>query len=162
VLSGFGWLLARRAEAAGQSPWRWYLLAGFGLLGAVMSKYFAALLGFAYLVVTVVRPGKRKFGGLLLVYAMTLPCLALMAWWNAAHCWPNIMFNFYNRSHKGNTGLSWKTPLEYAAILLYLLTPPCLWYLQRKRATILEYFQAQEGRALILLGFVPLALFVPL
>lgn len=162
VLSGFGWLLARRAEAAGQSPWRWYLLAGFGLLGAVMSKYFAALLGFAYLVDTVVRPGKRKFGGLLLVYAMTLPGLALMAWWNAGHCWPNIMFNFYNRSHKGNTGLSWKTPLEYAAILLYLLTPPCLWYLQRKSAAIREYFQAPEGRALILLGFVPLALFVPL
>lgn len=162
VLSGFGWLLARRAEAAGQSPWRWYLLAGFGLLGAVMSKYFAALLGFAYLVDTVVRPGKRKFGGLLLVYAMTLPGLALMAWWNAGHCWPNVMFNFYNRSHKGNTGLSWKTPLEYAAILMYLLTPACLWYLQRKRAAIREYFQAPEGRALILLGFVPLALFAPL
>lgn len=162
VLSGFGWLLARRAEAAGQSPWRWYLLAGFGLLGAVMSKYFAALLGFAYLVDTLVRPGRRKLGGLLLVYAMTLPGLALMAWWNAGHCWPNVMFNFYNRSHKGNTGLSWRTPLEYAGTLLYLLTPVALWYLQRQRAVVREYFAAPETRALVLLGFVPLALFVPL
>jgi hypothetical protein len=162
VLSGFGWLLARRAEASGQSPWRWYLLAGAGLLGAVMSKYFAALLGFAYLVDTLVRPGRRKLGGLLLVYAMTLPGLALMAWWNAGHCWANVMFNFYNRSHKGNTGLSWRTPLEYAGVLLYLLTPVTLWYLHRQRTAIGERFGSPEGRALILLGFVPLALFVPL
>jgi hypothetical protein len=162
VLSAFGWLLARRAETAGLSPWRWYLLAGFGLLGAVMSKYFAALLGFAYLVDTVVRPGKRKFGGLLLVYAMTLPGLALMAWWNAGHCWANVMFNFYNRSHKGNTGLSWKTPLMYAGILLYLLTPAGVWYLQRSRTAIRERFGTPEGRALVLLAFVPLALFAPL
>jgi hypothetical protein len=162
VLSGYAWLLARRAEAEDQSPWRWYLLAGFGLLGAVMSKYFAALLGFAYLVDTLVRPGKRKFTGLLLVYAMTLPGLALMAWWNAGHCWPNIMFNFYNRSHKGNTGLSWRTPLEYAGILLYLLTPATLWYLQRQRAAVCAQLNNPEGRALVLLSFVPLALFVPL
>jgi hypothetical protein len=162
VLSGYGWLLARRAEAADQSPWRWYLLAGFGLLGAVLSKYFAALLGFAYLVDTLVRPSKRKLGGLLLVYAMTLPGLALMAWWNAGHCWANVMFNFYNRSHKGNTGLSWLTPLEYVGILLYLLTPAAIWYLQKQRATICKRFGDPELRALALLALVPLALFAPL
>ena len=162
VLSGYAWLLARRAEAAGQSPWRWYLLSGATLLGAVLCKYFVALLGFAYLVDTLVRPGKRKFGGLLLVYAMTLPALALMAWWNADHCWSNIMFNFYNRSHKGNTGLSWKTPLMYAGILFYLLTPVVLWYLGKQRSAVRQLFSAPEGRAIILLGFVPLALFVPL
>ena len=159
VLSGFGWLLARRAEASGLSPWRWYLLAGFGLLGAVLSKYFAALLGFAYLVDTVVRPGKRKFGGLLLVYAMTLPGLALMAWWNAGHCWANVMFNFYNRSHKGNAGLSWLTPLEYIGVLVYLLTPATLWYLHKQRSAVFKRFTSPEGQAVIMLGFVPLALF---
>lgn len=159
VLSGYGWLMARRAEAADESPWRWYVLAGFGLLGAVLSKYFVALLGFAYLIDTLVRPGKRKFGGLLLVYAMTLPGLALMAWWNAGNCWPNIMFNFYNRSHKGNTGLSWKTPLMYAGVLLYLLTPLFFWHLHRSCAAIKARFAEPEGRALIFLGFVPLFLY---
>lgn len=162
VLSGYAWLLARRAEAADESPWRWYLLSGLGLLGAVLSKYFVALLGFAYLVDTLVRPGKRKFAGLLLVYAMTLPGLALMAWWNAGHCWPNIMFNFYNRSNKSNTGLSWKTPLEYAAVLFYLLAPIGVWYLYRARNAIRVGCANPEGRALVMLALVPLALFVPL
>lgn len=161
VLSGYGWLRARRAEAAHQSPWPWYLLAGFGLLGAVMSKYFAALLGFAYLVDTLIRPSKRKFTGLLLTYAMTVPGLALMAWWNAGHCWANIMFNFYNRNHTGNTGLSWQSPLEYVGMLLYLLTPVCLWYLchSHVRSSVRSYLGKPEGRALIMLGGVPLALF---
>ncbi|HWU84800.1 MAG TPA: glycosyltransferase family 39 protein [Rhodocyclaceae bacterium] len=159
VLSGYAWLMARRAEASDASPWRWYLLSGLGLLGAVLSKYFVALLGFAYLVDTLVRPGKRKFAGLLLVYAMTLPGLALMAWWNAGHCWTNIMFNFYNRNHRGNTGLSWQSPLEYAGMLLYLLTPICFWYLYRGRAAIRACFGRFEERALIVLGGVPLALF---
>ena len=32
------------------------------------------------------------------------------------------MFNLFNR-HEGSTGLGWKTPLLYLAMMLYLLTP---------------------------------------
>ena len=45
VLSGLAWLRATQDD----SP-RWYLVAGIFLAGAVLSKYFAALLGFAYLI----------------------------------------------------------------------------------------------------------------
>lgn len=162
VLAGFAWLQARRAEDEQASPWAWYVLAGLGLGGAVLSKYFAALLGFAFLVDTLYRPSKRKFAGLLIVYALTLPGLALMAWWNAGHCWANVMFNFYNRHHRGNTGLSWQTPLLYGAMMLYLLTPACFWYLQRQRHALTAVMRSREGRALAMLAAVPLILFVPL
>jgi hypothetical protein len=45
VLSGLAWIRAARDDSA-----RWYAIAGLLLAGAVLSKYFAAILGFAYLV----------------------------------------------------------------------------------------------------------------
>ncbi|MBX9848510.1 MAG: glycosyltransferase family 39 protein, partial [Rhodocyclaceae bacterium] len=162
VLAGFAWLQARRAEDADTTAWRWYVLAGLGLAGAVLSKYFAALLGFAFLVDTLYRPSQRKFVGLFIVYALTVPGIAMMAWWNAGHCWSNVMFNFYNRHHRGNTGLSWQTPLLYLSMMMYLLTPLWFWYLQRQRHAFAAVLRSREGRALAMLAIVPLALFVPL
>lgn len=162
VISGLGWLLARRAEDNHTSPWRWYVIAGLGLAGAVLSKYFAVLLGFAFLVDTLLKPSKGKFAGLLLTYALVLPGVALMAWWNAGHCWANIMFNVYNRHQQGNSGLSWQSPLLYGGMMLYLLTPLCLWYLQRQRHALTSLASSNEGRALLLIAGVPLAVFVPL
>jgi len=149
VFSGLAWLRARRDDNLG-----WYLLAGIFLAGAVLSKYFVAFLGFAYLVDALYQPGRKKLTGLALTYLCMAPALALMAWWNASHCWPNFMFNFVNRH--GNAGLSWKTPLLYAAMLLYLLTPAVIWGLSRPRQTSAS--QA-GGNALAILALVPLLLF---
>ncbi len=162
VLAGFAWLQARRAEDNENTAWGWYVLAGLGLAGAVLSKYFAALLGFAFLIDTLYRPSQRKLAGLVIVYALTLPGIAMMAWWNAGHCWSNVMFNFYNRHHRGNTGLSWQTPLLYLGMMMYLLTPLWFWYLQRQRHAVTAVLRSREGRALAILALVPLALFVPL
>lgn len=129
VLSGLAWLFAVRDD----NP-RWYALAGIFLAGAVLSKYFAALLGFAYLIDVLRRRTARAFAGLAVTYATTVPALLLMAWWNAGHCWSNYMFNFVNR-HGANTGLNWETPLLYAATLGYVLTPPVLWLIFRRRAS---------------------------
>ena len=149
VFSGLAWLRARRDDSFG-----WYLLAGVFLAGAVLSKYFVAFLGFAYLVDALWRPSRRKLAGLILTYLCILPALALMAWWNAGHCWPNFMFNFINRH--GDAGLSWKTPLLYMVTMAYLLTPPVMWRLARvARAST---GSARTG-SLVLLAFVPLALF---
>lgn len=147
VLAGLAWLRATR-EDGGAGPW--YVLAGALLAGAVLSKYFAAFLGFAFLVHAVVlrRPGVWR--GLAIAYGLVVPALALMAWWNAGHCWTNYLFNFVNR-HEG-AGPSWKTPLLYAATLAYLLTPPGFWLLLRRGDT-------EEGRGLAVLSFVPLLLF---
>ena len=147
-------------RAARDDDRRFYLLAGVLLAGAVLSKYFAALLGFAYLLHALVRPSRRKWSGVLLCYAAVLPALALMAWWNAGHCWSNYMFNFVNRH--GDAGWSLKTPLLYAAMLLYMLTPPALWLLAKRRAALAQLRAQAEGRALLLVACAPLLLFAGL
>ncbi|MFN4149279.1 MAG: ArnT family glycosyltransferase, partial [Rhodocyclaceae bacterium] len=84
VLSGLAWLLASRDD-----DWRWYLVCGLLLAGAVLSKYFAALLGFAYLVDALRRRSLQDLRGLVIVYACCIPALGLMIWWNSEHCWTN-------------------------------------------------------------------------
>jgi hypothetical protein len=126
VLSGLAWIRAAKDD----SP-RWYLVAGLLLVGAVLSKYFAAILGFAYLVDALRRRQRGALAGVAIAYACTLPALALMAWWNSANCWPNFMFNFVNRH--GDAGWSLKTPLLYAVTLIYVLGPPVLWLALKNR-----------------------------
>ncbi len=144
-------------RAARDDDWRFYGLAGVLLAGAVLSKYFAALLGFAYLLHALVRPNRRKWQGLLFCYGVVVPALLLMAWWNAGHCWPNYMFNFVNRH--GDAGLSWKTPLLYLAMMIYALTPPVIWLLAKRRAALAVLWTTGEGRALLLVAGAPLILF---
>lgn len=129
VLSALAWMRAAQ-ERAGDDA-RWYLASGLLLAGAVLSKYFVAILGFAYLVDALRRGTARAWAGLLIAYACTVPALALMAWWNAGNCWPNLMFNFINR-HEG-AGASWQTPLLYALTLIYALGPPVLLALKSRR-----------------------------
>lgn len=155
VFSALVFLRAARDDDPGV-----YALAGALLAGAVLSKYFAALLGFAYLLHALIRPSRRKWIGLLCCYAGVLPALALMAWWNAGHCWANYMFNFVNRH--GDAGWSARTPVLYAVTLLYLLTPPVLWLLAKRRAVVAGGWIVAQGRALLLVAFVPLLLFAGL
>ena len=164
VFSGLAWLRAARDDDL-----RWYAVAGICLAGAVLSKYFAAILGFAYLVDVIRRRTPRALAGLALAYACTLPALGLMAWWNSRNCWPNYMFNFVNR-HEG-AGWSATTPLLYGLSLLYLLTPPVLWLvwkeLRHRRPASAE-FQAVAAPdvnnvpALGVLVVVPFILFAAL
>ena len=129
VLSGLAWIRAARDDAP-----RWYLAAGLLLAGAVLSKYFAAILGFAYLVDVLRRRKPGAWAGLAIAYACTLPALALMAWWNSGNCWPNYMFNFVNRH--GDAGWSVKTPLLYIVTLVYVLGPPVLWLAWKNRRSV--------------------------
>lgn len=147
-------------RAARDDDLRFYLLSGLLLAGAVLSKYFAALLGFAYLLHALWRPGRRKWLGLLLCYAPSLPALLLMARWNAGHCWPNYMFNFVNRHD--DAGLSWRTSPLYVVMMLYMLTPPVVWRLLRERVALSALQAAPAGRALLLVAGAPLLLFAGL
>ena len=155
VLSGLAWLMAARDD-----DWRWYLVAGVFLAGAVLSKYFAALLGFAYLIDTLRRRTPGAFAGLAIAYACCVPALGLMAWWNSGHCWTNYLFNFVNRHGSSNTGLNLKTPLLYPAMLLYILTPPVVWaLLRRPSSSRLASADFAIDRVLLVLMAVPLLLF---
>ena len=155
VLSGLAWIRAARDDAR-----RWYLAAGLLLAGAVLSKYFAAILGFAYLVDVLRRRKRGAWTGLAIAYACTLPALALMAWWNSGHCWPNYMFNFVNRH--GDAGWSLKTPLLYIVTLVYVLGPPVLWAAWRERRTAGAAAEASLAVPLATLAWLPFLLFAVL
>jgi len=114
----------------------WHALAGAFLGLAFLSKYFAVLLGLAYVVHTVCSPrGQRDWRALALVVLCSLPFAAVNLWWNYEHCWANLMFNAYNRHE--SAGWSWKTPLLYAVSVLYLLSPVALWQLAGGRRSVL-------------------------
>lgn len=167
VLAALAWLRATTDDTPESR--RWYYAAGVMLAGAVLSKYFAALLGFAFLVHVLFLRRRAAVKGLAIAYASTLPALLLMAWWNAGHCWTNVMFNFLNR-HEG-AGLNLTTLPLYALTLLYVLTPPALWLWWKSRRFEGAWLLAAVPFALFavmalaktiglhwLLGFVPLVL----
>lgn len=135
IFFSFASVLAFWQGLVRKSP-AWQALAGVFLGLAFLSKYFAVVLGLAYLVYTVFSPrGQRDWRALALVVICSLPFAAVNLWWNYEHCWANLMFNAYNR-HQG-AGWSWKTPLLYAVSVLYLLSPVALWQLAKDRGPVL-------------------------
>jgi hypothetical protein len=102
-----------------------FALAGLLLGGAFLSKYFAVLLGLAYVGWALWRPAVWKWKALGLIVLCALPAGLYNAWWNSGHCWSNVMFNVFNRH--GNARLSWETPLLYGAMMVWLLTPMVVW-----------------------------------
>ncbi len=115
----------------------WCAAAGAFLGLAFLSKYFAVLLGLAYVAYVAFSPrGQRDWRALALVVACSLPFAALNLAWNYEHCWANLIFNLYNRHD--TAGWSWKTPLLYAACVLYVLSPVALWQLARQRSAVGE------------------------
>ncbi len=137
-----------------------YLLCGFALSGALLSKYFAGLLAIALFLHAVTRPTPASLRGLLWIVAGSLPAAAIQIAWNAQNCWPNVMFNLVNRH--GDAGLSWRTPLLYAVSVAYVLTPPVAWRLLRGVRDVPRVTgedAARDRRALRFLALAPLAIF---
>lgn len=161
-LSGLCFWMAHRSErSAGVTDARWLLASGAFLGLAFLSKYFAALLGVAYLATVLLSPrGRRDWRGLLLVYVASLPFVALNLYWNYENCWANLMFNLYNRH--GDAGLSWKTPLLYLATVLYTLSPVALAVLLRNRSWMSRVREDGALRVLAVIGGVPFVLFAVL
>lgn len=149
------WLgLVRRAPA-------WQALAGVFLGLAFLSKYFAVLLGLAYVVYAVSSPrGQRDWRGLALVVVCSLPFAMLNLWWNYEHCWANLMFNAYNRN--AGAGWSWKTPVLYAVSVLYLLSPVALWQLARGRGSVRTALSDPATRFFAFMFAFPFAFFAAL
>lgn len=125
-----------------------FLLAGVLLGFAFLSKYFAVLLGLAYLAWAIAARRPAAFG---LAFAGALPAGLVNLYWNWQACWCNVMFNAINR-HEG-AGFSWGTPPLYAASLAYL-AGPLLWYAWKERARL----RSGNG-ALLAAWLVPLAVF---
>jgi hypothetical protein len=136
------------------------VIAGLMLSLALLAKYFAVFLAFAFLahIVFVRRDAKRgRDLALLVVFALPGPILNL--WWNSAHCWDNILFNVFNRNAQ-DMGAGWTNPLYYVATLAYLLGPYALWTAWRQRSSLARLARrGGTGGTVIFLAAVPLALF---
>ena len=158
MLSILAYVLALRTTVpglrlAGQA------LAG-GLLGlAFLGKYFAALLGFAYLAhLLFVRRDAGRWLGFALLLGAALPAPLYNLWWNSGNCWVNILFNFLNRNEAA--GFDWRNPPLYLLSLLYLATPWGLWALWRERGELArQAVQCSEVRTLLWLAGLPLGVF---
>lgn len=125
-----------------------FLLAGVLLGFAFLSKYFAVLLGIAYLVWAIAARRPAAFG---LAFLGALPAGLVNLYWNWQACWCNVMFNAINRHD--DAGFSLGTLGLYAASLAYL-AGPLLWYAWQGRA------QLRGGNgALLAAWLVPLAIF---
>ena len=133
--------------------------ASGALLGlAFLSKYFAVLLGLAYLAFVLTQPaGRRSWRGLAIAFALVLPFAALNAWWNYNHCWANLMFNVYNRH--GDAGWSPQNPLLYALCVLYMLSPAALYQFWRGRVAQRPRLAEPRARLFMLAWVAPFAVF---
>jgi 4-amino-4-deoxy-L-arabinose transferase-like glycosyltransferase len=146
------------ARAAEKDAAKLYLLSGVLLGLAFLSKYFAVLLGLAFLVWAILSKKPKAF---LLVFLGGLPFGLLNLYWNYEACWCNVMFNAINRHEEGGSGWSAATPALYAASLAYLAAP-LLWFAWRGRRRLREAWRRPGERALLLAWLVPLAVFAAL
>lgn len=153
----FGLLSAIALQQALRRDSAWlYVLAGVLLGLAFLSKYFAVLLGVAYLALLPVA-GRRHWRGFLLLFLAALPFGLLNLAWNYLHCWNHVMFNVYNRNTGGDPpGIAGVA--IYLAMLVYLFALPA-WYLLRDHRWIAGEVRLTGVGAMILCGLVPLALF---
>jgi 4-amino-4-deoxy-L-arabinose transferase-like glycosyltransferase len=147
------WAYLRADTSAGRGT-GWYALAGLFLGLAFLSKYFAALLGFAY-AAHCFGWRRERWWAPFLIFALALPSIALNVAFNATHGWTNVMFNVFNR----NEGSAWsvKTFGVYVGMALYLLTPWLLW--RGAAARVAPGVSPTTARTLVVLWLFPLIVF---
>lgn len=131
-----------------------HALSGLFLGLAFLSKYFAVVIGLAYLVYFVTYRRERLWGLVVLVAAAT-PGPLINLWWNMGHGWANIMFNVYNRN-QGEV-FSWSKPGLYVLTWAYLLTPGFVWLAWKERSACGRTLRQQPLLATLMA--VPLAFF---
>ncbi|MBL0943880.1 MAG: glycosyltransferase family 39 protein [Hydrogenophaga sp.] len=144
---------ADTADAGGRAT-AWYLLCGALLGAAFFSKYFAALLGFAY-AAHAWGWRRERWWAPFLVFATALPAIAANLYLNATHGWSHVMFNVFNRNEASAWSLT--TWLTYVAMALYLVTPWWLWRAARSRAP--EGVSRTARTTLAVLWLFPFAVF---
>lgn len=146
-------LAATRAWQA--NSYFWYAAAGLMLGLAFLSKYFAVLLGLAYLAAIAFTPqGRRRWRGFVVLVLAAMPAVAVNVVWNYLHCWNNILFNLFNRSP--DSGFAMEKPLLYLLLHLYLLTPVLAYYAFRRRRALRRRLGESEFLVAGFAAWVPL------
>ena len=159
MLSILAYVAALRSEAQPRLALAWHGLAGVLLGLAFLGKYFAALLGIAYLVhVFFIRHDSVRWSGFVTLLLAALPAPMYNLWWNSGHCWVNILFNFINRN--SDAGLTLTNPALYLVSLAYLATPWVVFELWRQRESVATAVRGKkEASAAFWLMLVPMVIF---
>lgn len=155
--SGAAMVRAEQAAQQGRSGWalhKLYALSGLFMGAAFLSKYFAVLLGVAYVAYFLLfaRPHWR---GLFVMVLFALPGAVVNLVWNLNHCWTNIMFNVFNRNE--DAVASWDTVASYVGMMVYLISPVLLWVGWRYRQALGQ--TSRRHALLTCMALVPLMLF---
>jgi len=145
---------AEQQADKGEAAWRLYALSGLFMGAAFLSKYFAVLLGLAFLVYFTAF-ARGHWRGLLVMTLFALPAVAVNVVWNLHHCWSNIMFNLFNRNEGAHA--SWGTALGYVGMMAYLISPVLLWLGWRHRRAL--WLTARQHALLTCVALVPLCCF---
>lgn len=137
-----------------------YLLAGLFLGLAFYSKFFAGLLGLAYFLYIALfirgQRGLKPYTGVAVILLGASPFIILNLIWNYNNCWNNYLFNLLNRTSDAH--FSFSTLGIYFGLLIYLITPPIIWYGFKQPLTkYLKFMQAPLG---VFLGLFVLPLFL--
>ncbi len=139
----------------------WYALSGIFLGMAFLSKYFAVLLGLGYVAYLIfARRDLRNPRGFALLFLVALPFALVNLYWNYTHCWDNVLFNLYTR----NEGEAF-SPGKFAifiGMMIYLLTPPAVYYLFKHRAEFAQRIGHSPLKLFVYAFLVPMAVFVVL
>lgn len=141
-----------------KEEYRYYILSGvlFGL--ALLSKYFAALIGLAYLAYFLFS-SKKSRRGFILLFLSAGPFVIVNIFWNYTHCWTNILFNLFNRNRQEN--LSFVKVLLFMVSQVYLMTPPLIYFLWSQRSLLADEIRKRGRDNLFLYLFsVPLFIFL--
>jgi 4-amino-4-deoxy-L-arabinose transferase-like glycosyltransferase len=116
VLAG---VVALAADRRGSLPL--WMLAGFILGLAFLSKYLAVLLGVAWAVWLLLFKKPARWGAVVAILLGATPPVALNIAWNHHHGWTNVLFNVMTRN--GDAGIDPLSPLVYVALWVVLLGP---------------------------------------
>jgi hypothetical protein len=157
VLSGMAYIAGLRKSAL-----RWYVISALLLGAAFMSKYFAALLGAAYVAhIVFSRRDAQRWQALAILVLVAMPAPLYNLYWNSNHAWVNLLFNFINRNDDARLG--WQTPLLYLLSIVYLVTPFAVVAAWRYRQKLAQIFsKSLEARTALWLAGIPLLLFAAL
>ncbi len=128
----FFWLVALCAfsRAVGTGKWAWWLLGGAAFGGALLSKYYAVMLGPSLLLFLLVSPRHRRW--LIrpqpwVAFAFALVLFSPVIWWNANHEWASFLFQ--TGRTKGGTPHTLRNVLAFWGVQAAILTPVVLaWF----------------------------------
>ncbi|MFZ5571900.1 MAG: ArnT family glycosyltransferase [Thermodesulfobacteriota bacterium] len=140
-----------------RSDRRWLILISGCLWGlAILSKYFAGLLLFAYAGYFLIRRDRNTLINGFVWAAGAAPLILLHLYWNYNHCWTNVLFNVINRNR--DVQLNIPGFFVFLGFQVYLATPWLLWRLFQSRTAVRQGLRAGSDLFACLYG-IPLAVF---